>query len=52
LEAVGVTESRVERLTTDAMKSGNARINSPRGIRADILGAIRHGLTGASPHEV
>ncbi len=46
LGAVGVTEAHVERIATDAMKSGNVPINPRRVTRDDILGVIRHALTG------
>ena len=46
LGAVGVAEAHVERIATDAMKSGNVPINPRRVTRDDILGVIRHALTG------
>ncbi|HEY8601934.1 MAG TPA: iron-containing alcohol dehydrogenase [Thermomicrobiales bacterium] len=47
LGAVGVTEEHVERIATDAMKSGNVQINPRRATRDSILGVIRHALTGS-----
>lgn len=41
-----MTEAHVERIATDAMKSGNVPINPQRVTRDDIIGVIRHALTG------
>ncbi len=47
LGAVGVRDEHVENIATDAMKSGNITINPRRVTRDDVLGVIRHALTGA-----
>lgn len=46
LGQVGVTTAQIEQIATDAMKSGNIPINPRRVARDDILGVIRHALTG------
>lgn len=46
LGAVGVTADHVERIATDALKSGNIQINPRRVTRESMLTVIRHALTG------